>query len=124
MSQSNSMEIIGSGIDIVEVQRLKRTINKWGDSFLTRVFTDREIAYARSRRSTYEHLAGRFAAKEAILKATDVGEFAFKDIEIINNELGKPCATITKSENKFRISVSISHIKDYAVASAVVTRTC
>lgn len=118
------MKIIGTGIDIVEVKRLKKTIKKWGESFLNRVFTDKEISYAKNRRSNYyEHLAGRFAAKEAILKATDVGEFAFKDIEIINNASGKPNAVITKSsKKKYTISVSISHIKDYAVASAVVTK--
>jgi holo-[acyl-carrier protein] synthase len=117
------MEIVGSGIDIVEVKRLRRTVKKWGEAFLNRVFTEREIAYAKNRRSTYEHLAGRFAAKEAILKATDVGEFAFKDIEIINNEMGKPYARIIKPNNKkYQISVSISHIKDYAIASAVVTK--
>lgn len=119
------MKIIGSGIDIVEIKRLKRAIKKWGDLFLKRVFTDKEIAYAKSRRTTFEHLAGRFAAKEAILKATDIGEFAFKDIEIVNNKAGKPCANITKPKSankKYKISVSISHIKDYAVASAVVTK--
>ncbi|PIQ90007.1 MAG: holo-[acyl-carrier-protein] synthase [Candidatus Omnitrophica bacterium CG11_big_fil_rev_8_21_14_0_20_42_13] len=118
------MEIIGSGIDIVEVKRLRRTIKRWGDQFLRRVFTETEMKYAGNRRALYEHLAGRFAAKEAIIKATNVGELAFTDIEIINNKTGKPCATIInkKSANKkYAISVSISHIKDYAVANAVVT---
>lgn len=118
------MKIIGTGIDIVEVKRLKKTIKKWGPSFLGRVFTDKEIAYAKNRRSAYyEHLAGRFAAKEAIIKATNTADIAFKDIEIVNDKAGKPCAAITKKNHKkYGISVSISHIKDYAVASAVVTK--
>ncbi len=119
------MELIGTGIDIVEIKRLRRAIKKWGDLFLNRIFTTKEIEYAKSRRSTYEHLAGRFAAKEAIIKATDGGELGFKDIEIVNKKSGKPYATITKPKSinkKYLISVSISHIKDYAVANAVVTK--
>lgn len=117
------MEIIGNGIDIVDVKRLKRAIKKWGEAFLKRVFTEKEIAYAKNRRSVYEHLAGRFAAKEAILKATDAGEFSFTDIEIVNKASGKPYVNIIKAKNhNYQISISISHIKDYAVANAVVTK--
>ena len=119
------MELIGNGIDIVEIKRLKLVVEKWGDLFLNRVFTEKEIEYAKSRRKTYEHLAGRFAAKEAIIKAADVGELGFKDIEIVNKQSGKPYATITKAKSinkKYTISVSISHIKDYAIANAVIAK--
>ncbi|MDP1853828.1 MAG: holo-ACP synthase [Candidatus Omnitrophota bacterium] len=116
------MEIIGTGIDIVEVKRLKQSIKKWGDLFLNRVFTDKEIAYAKSKRFVYEHLAGRFAAKEAVIKAAGGGKFAFKDIEVANNQTGKPLISLAKNNKKYKISVSISHIKDYAVASAIITK--
>lgn len=116
------MEIIGTGIDIVEVKRLKQSIKKWGKLFLNRVFTEKEIAYAKSKRFAYEHLAGRFAAKEAVIKATGGGEFAFKDIEVTNNQTGKPFICLAKNKKKYKISVSISHIKDYAVASAIITK--
>ncbi|MFQ5681587.1 MAG: holo-ACP synthase [Candidatus Omnitrophota bacterium] len=114
---------ISTGIDIVDIQRLRRAVKRWGRLFLERVFTDKEIDYAKNRRFTYEHLAGRFAAKEAILKATEVGEFAFRDIEIGNDGAGKPFANIKSPKSReYAISLSISHIKDYAVASAVVTK--
>lgn len=116
------MQVIGTGIDIVEVKRLKQSIKKWGDLFLSRVFTDKEIAYAKSKRFSYEHLAGRFAAKEAVIKAAGSAEFAFKDIEITNNASGKPIVKLTKADKRYKISLSISHIKDYAVASAIITK--
>lgn len=116
------MELIGTGIDIVEVKRLKQSIKKWKGLFLNRIFTDKEIAYAKNKRFSYEHLAGRFAAKEAVIKASGGGKFAFKDIEIINSPTGKPCVKLSKNNKKYKISVSISHIKDYAVASAFITK--
>jgi holo-[acyl-carrier protein] synthase len=59
--------ICGSGIDIVEVFRMKDAIGKWGRSFLSKVFTDREIEYSNSRRFSHQHFAARFAAKEAVV---------------------------------------------------------
>jgi len=114
--------IIGSGIDIIEIKRLKKAIKKWGDSFLTRVFTDDEIQYAKNRKFPYQHLAARFAAKEAVLKAIgDNNGITWHDIQIFNDKNGKPVCTLT---NKYGadVLISISHTKEYAVASAIITK--
>lgn len=118
--------ITGSGIDIVEVKRLKKSLSKWGDSFLKKVFTAKEIKVAKKRKDWFPHLAGRFAAKEAIFKALDEPKLWFNDIEIMNSKDGKPTCVLNskfKSLNhKHKIVISISHSKNYAVASAVVTK--
>lgn len=115
--------IVGCGVDIIEVRRIREAVNKWGDDFLGRIFTDKELEIARSRVARYEHLAGRFAAKEAIFKALLDKEINWKDIEISNDKDGRPlCKILNKSKNKFNIQVSISHVKNYAVANAIVTK--
>jgi holo-[acyl-carrier protein] synthase len=65
--------IVGTGLDVVEIARVRRLATRWGDRFLERVFTPGEVAYARRRRDPAEHLAARFAAKEATLKALGTG---------------------------------------------------
>ena len=115
--------IVGNGVDIIEVRRIRQAVDKWGDDFLGRIFTDKELEIAKSRVARYEHLAGRFAAKEAIFKALLDKEINWKDIEISNDKDGKPlCRILKKAKNKFDIQVSISHVKNYAVASAIVTK--
>jgi len=114
--------IIGSGIDIIEVDRLRKAIKKWGDNFLTRVFTDDELAYAKNRRFPYEHLAARFAAKEAVLKALSNQKLDFKDIKIFNNGDGKPICELQAKPKDIQITISISHTKKYAVANAIITK--
>jgi len=114
--------IVGSGIDIIEVKRVKDAIKKWKDGFLKRVFTEEELAYAKNRRFPYEHLAARFAAKEAVIKAFSDQKIDFKDIKIINNENGKPICELKTKRNGIQITISISHTKDYAVASAIITK--
>ncbi|MDD3374934.1 MAG: holo-ACP synthase [Candidatus Omnitrophica bacterium] len=114
--------ILGHGTDIVEVERISRAIKRWGDDFLKHVFTDQEIAYAKKRRYPEQHLAARFAAKEAVLKA--LGENAhvgWKDIEIINQHNGKPSCIFHIKEFNKKIFVSLSHTKNYAVANAIIT---
>jgi holo-[acyl-carrier protein] synthase len=114
--------IIGTGVDITEVNRLRRAIEKWGKEFLNRVFTPDELVNAKKRSSLYQHLAGRFAAKEAIFKALNVKELNWQDVEILNDEDGRPVAKITnKKIKKVDIHLSISHVKSYAVASAIIT---
>ena len=66
--------IIGTGVDITEVNRLRKAVEKWGKDFLQRVFTQNELRNAKAHSSLYQHLAGRFAAKEAIFKALNVRE--------------------------------------------------
>lgn len=116
------------GIDIVEIRRLARVSKKWGESFMKKVYTDRELAYARSKRFPYQHLAARFAAKEAIFKALGEVETNFvgwKNVEILNDAYGKPVVHWHGDAEKVRRKrklkgaiVSLSHTERYAVASA------
>ena len=115
--------VIGSGIDIIEINRLKQAIKKWGDSFLNRVFTQDEVDYAKKRKFPYQHLAARFAVKEAVLKA--IGEnskISWHDIQIFNDKNGRPVCSLRDKDNNRNILVSISHTKEYAVASAIITK--
>ncbi len=121
--------IIGSGIDIVETARIEKAMQRWGDGFLTRVFTGEEIAYSRSKKFSPQHFAARFAAKEAVVKALGNGGLKsakWKDIEILNDPTGKPVVKLygqyryLRKERKIsEIFLSISHAKDYALASVV-----
>ena len=114
--------IIGTGVDITEVRRLRRAIEKWGDDFLNKIFTTQELENARKRTSLYQHLAGRFAAKEAVFKALGDMQLNFKDIQILNDAQGKPyCCILNGRGKKVEIQISISHVKSYAVASAIIT---
>ena len=126
---------ITTGIDIIEVNRIKKSIEELGDSFLNRIYTQNEIEYCnKSGEIKYQHFAARFAAKEAVFKA--ISQFTFgregaswKDIEVINIESGKPVINVDSLKNKLGktvnnliledIDISISHIKEYAVASVV-----
>ncbi len=109
-------------MDITEVRRLKQAVEKWGDEFLSRIFTAEELKNAETRGSLYQHLAGRFAAKEAVFKAAGDKNLGWKDVVILNDKNGKPYCTMLKSRNKkIDVHISISHVKNYAVASAVVT---
>jgi len=115
--------MVGNGVDIIEVKRVRQAVQKWGDDFLKRVFTEKELKNAKSRGAVYEHLAGRFAAKEAVFKALLDKEISWKEIEISNDQDGRPvCAILKKIKNKPQVHVSISHVKNYAVASAVITQ--
>jgi holo-[acyl-carrier protein] synthase len=117
------------GIDIVEIKRLEKVSKKWGKSFLKKIYTDKELAYAKSKRYPYQHLAARFAAKEAIFKALGEVEKDFvgwKNIEILNDAYGKPVVHWHGSAEKTRKKrnlkgavVSLSHTDNYAVASAM-----
>lgn len=113
--------IKGTGIDIVEIKRLKEAIDRWGDTFLNRVFTDKELKYSRSKKYPLQHLAARFAAKEAVFKAFGTNpKLNFKDIEIANDRYGRPYCTVKKKASA--ILLSMSHSDEYAVASAFITK--
>ena len=121
--------IVGFGVDIVSSERVQRIASKYGSRFLNRVFTPEEIQYCTSRAHGHIHLAGRFAAKEAVLKALGTGwrfGIAWNDIEVLNNVLGRPELRLSgrarEISNRIRARqffVSISHDGAYAVAAVV-----
>ena len=123
------MEIVGIGTDIVECLRIGRMIEQHGELFLTRVYTELEIRYCQERKRAMEHFAGRWAAKEAILKCLGTGwrrGIAWTDLEIRNDPAGKPrvlmCGAAKDIAQKLRIVdilVSISHCRAYATAYAL-----
>lgn len=125
-----AMPIVGHGIDIVETARIRRMVEDHTQRFLDRCFTSAEQAYcSRSERRRYEHLAGRFAAKEAILKVLGTGwsgGISWTDIEILPSAAGQPMVTLTGETLAIaqrlgitRWLISISHIETHATASAI-----
>lgn len=115
------------GNDIIEIERIKQSIEKYGDRFLDKLFTAREKEYCLRYADCERQFAGRFAAKEAIVKALGTGftkEVGWKDIEIVNNERGKPLVFLSqkvlKSFGHLKVEVSISHCKQYATAVALI----
>ncbi|OGX09109.1 MAG: holo-[acyl-carrier-protein] synthase [Omnitrophica WOR_2 bacterium GWA2_47_8] len=116
------MSILGTGIDIIEIERVQKAIDRWGDDFLHHVFTKEEIDYAQKRKFPTQHFAARFAAKEAVLKAFgDNAHISWKDIQVANDKHGKPVCVFKDKKFKNNILISISHSKNYAVASAIIT---
>jgi len=117
--------ILGTGVDITEVRRLRQAVEKWGQDFLGRIFTKEELKKSKTRLSSslYQHLAGRFAAKEAVFKALGDPKLSWKEVQIINDRQGKPhCQILNNKGNKIDVHISISHVKSYAVASAIITK--
>lgn len=124
--------IAGIGIDIVEIPRLKRAIERWQESFLKRIFTDNEIKYSKARKFSYQHLAARFAAKEAVLKAigdASIQKIEWRNVEVLNDEFGKPIIHLSGEAKKIKeqkdiseIIISMSHTRSYAVANAVLIK--
>jgi len=123
------MKIVAHGIDLVDRPRIEEMLKRHGERFLDRVFTAEEQAYAEANKDTIEKLAGRFAAKEAVLKLMGTGwrgKIAWTDIEIVNNAAGQPEVTVVGEVEKLadklgikHISVSITHTANFAIASAV-----
>ena len=119
---------ITCGTDIIEIDRIKQTMEDMEQAFKDRVFTEAEIQYCESRKKQkYQHYAARFSAKEAVFKAvSDELENKFqinwKDIEILNDEKGRPYVNIlnNKIQNIEDIDISLSHCKQYAIANVVV----
>lgn len=113
------MRIIGLGTDIVEVARIERFAQKPGA--LERIFSATEIAYCLARKNKYQHLAVRFAAKEAVYKALPFDGVAFKEIEVSNGPDGAPRVTVRDGRCAgLHILISLSHTEQYAAATAVV----
>lgn len=119
---------IKTGVDIIEIERVKNSIEETEGKFCERVYTQKEIEYCESKKAQkYQHYAARFAAKEAVFKAISSSlqnkyDIGWKDIEVLNNDDGRPYVNILNSNMKFDdIDISISHCKEYAVASVIFT---
>ena len=120
--------IVGIGNDIIEIERIEKAISKEG--FKNKVYTQRELENIRKRGNRTETYAGIFSAKEAISKAigTGVREFSLTDLEILNDDLGKPYVVVSEKLDKilkakketYQIEISISHSKKYATAMAII----
>lgn len=118
---------IKCGTDIIEIDRIKESIESLGEKFLNKVFTSREIEYCESKKAQkYQHYAARFAAKEAAFKAIseslpDKYALTWNNYEILNDDLGRPYIQVTgiDLEQIENIDLSISHCKQYAVATVV-----
>lgn len=120
--------IKGLGNDIIEVPRIEKIMLRYGPKFLDKVFTVTEQAYCLKYVKSSRHFAGRFAAKEAIVKALGTGfgkDVSFLDIEIVNDASGKPIVQlapeVTKRLGNPQVHLSISHCNSYATAVAIVT---
>jgi holo-[acyl-carrier protein] synthase len=123
------MRIIGIGTDIIECPRIGKMIEQHGELFLRRVYTEREIRYCQARKHAIEHFAGRWAAKEAILKAIGTGwtrGIAWTDLEVRNRPGGAPTVLVCNAAKEAareagiaNILVSISHCRTYATAYAL-----
>ena len=120
--------IVGIGNDIIEIERIEKAISKEG--FKNKVYTQRELENIKKRGNRAETYAGIFSAKEAISKAigTGVREFSLIDLEILNDDLGKPYVVVSEKLDKilknkkesYQIEISISHSKKYATAMAII----
>jgi len=114
--------IAGIGVDIVSVERIKKLYEKFSMRFLNRVFNEREIHYCFRHSNPFPHLAARFAAKEAFIKAFKKSAgLRLKDIEIISNVDGSPDIVLPEAFRE-RIFLSISHEQNHAIAFVVVSK--
>ena len=126
------MKIVAHGIDLVDFPRIGDMIDRHGERFLDRVFTAEEQKAADAVKNRIEKLAGRFAAKEAVLKLIGTGwrgKIAWTDIEVVNNALGQPIVTISGEVKRIadeqgieQLTLSITHTADFAIASVVALR--
>jgi holo-[acyl-carrier protein] synthase len=120
--------VLGLGIDIIEIVRVKKSIEKYGDKFLSKVFTEGEINYCDKKFNKYQHYAARFAAKEAVYKALASGwkeGLRWKDIEIQNDSSGMPSVNTQGKLHSFlskdtQLRISISHSETYVTAVAII----
>jgi holo-[acyl-carrier protein] synthase len=126
------MKIVAHGIDLVDFPRIEALMDKHDERFLDRVFTKREQSDAAAVKNNVEKLAGRFAAKEAVLKLIGTGwrgKIAWTDIEVVNNPLGQPIVEITGEVKRIadeagieQLTLSITHTANFAIASVVALR--
>jgi len=123
------MHVRGIGIDLVPISRMRGVMERWQERFLTRVFTDDEIAYCRSRKDPAPHFAARFAAKEAGLKALGTGlrlGVSWRELEVRRERGGPPVLVLSgrtrelaRARGAERMLLALSHDGDYAIAQAM-----
>ena len=120
--------VLGLGIDIIEISRIKESIDEYGDSFLQKVYTPNEIEYCSGKANKYQHFAARFAAKEAVYKAFSTSHqegLSWQDIEITNEPSGMPVVKLNGklksflSDNK-DLKISISHSDNFVTCVAII----
>jgi len=121
--------IVGTGVDIAEVARIRTAVERFGERFLKRVFTQEEIRYCTSKINTDERLAARFAAKEAAMKAIGTGlrrGVTWQDVEVVRQLGGRPGLRLTGKAQEFaaalgctRIHLSLSHTEDLSIAHVI-----
>ena len=121
--------IVGTGVDIAEVPRIREAVGRFGERFLKRVFTPEEIRYCTSKANTEERLAARFAAKEAAMKAIGTGlrhGVTWQDVEVVRQLGGRPGLRLSGKAAEFaaalgcqRIHLSLSHTEDQAIAHVI-----
>ena len=122
--------VFGIGIDIIEIDRIKNSVEKYGEHFLKKVYTQTELDYCLSKGNKYQHLAARFAAKEAVYKALTTGwskDVGWQDIEIYNEPNGLPLVNLKGELNSFltdgkSLKISMSHSRDYVACVAIIYR--
>jgi holo-[acyl-carrier protein] synthase len=125
------MQVLGIGTDIIECLRIAQMIERHGELFINRVYTDHEIEYCRARRAATQHFAGRWAAKEAVLKALGTGwrrGISWRDIEVRNRPSGQPVVAlrggardVVEASGIQEMLISISHCRSHATAYALAT---
>ena len=128
------MGIIAHGIDLVDFPRIEAMVERHGKRFLDRIFTQTEQNYANANKNSVEKLAGRFAAKEAVLKLLGTGwrgKIAWTDVEVVNDNLGRPIVSLSGEVERIadklgisEVSISITHTANFAIASAVALAGC
>lgn len=110
------------GVDIVDIRRIRRSYEQYGEKFLHRVLTENEIGYCRKKKDMMPSVAARFAVKEAVSKAIGSGisrGFSWKSVEVLNDEHGKPSVNVLDEAlgiSGESIRLSLSHSGDYAMA--------
>jgi len=124
--------IYGIGVDIIRIERIRRTIDRWGNRFISKVFTKREIAFCKQRPKPANAFAMRFAAKEAFSKAIGLGMrqgIRWRDIEVFHHSTGKPdlrlygkCLEICKENGLNNIHISLSDEGEYGIAIVILER--
>jgi len=119
--------VLGIGIDIIEIERIKKSVDDYGEHFLNKIYTKVEIEYSQSKANKYQHYAARFAAKEAIYKAlsndTDT-VYSWQDVEIYNEVNGLPKVNFYGALKDFlnedkQLKISMSHSENYVTCVAI-----